>query len=135
MFFIGLLIGAGIYFIAFLVWYKFDSMGWAIAVTIGICIVLFFISPRICGGAVSGTVAITVVGYFIAKKREKNVKQRESEREAERLLEQSFYKSHCWNCSNPIDGSINKKCPKCNTYYICPKCGMCKCDYNREPLF
>ena len=43
----------------------------------------------------------------------------------------SSYKSHCWNCGNPIDGSWNRKCPKCNTYYICPRCGKCKCDWRK----
>ena len=40
------------------------------------------------------------------------------------------YRSHCWNCHTPIDGSWNRKCPKCKQYYICPRCGFCKCMFN-----
>ena len=133
MFFLGLLVGAGIYFIAFLIWYKFDSMGWGVAVAAAILLALFFTVPRLCGAAVAAIVVITVVGYIIGKRREQ--REVKSQREGEELLSESFYKSHCWNCGNPIDGSWNRKCPDCNKYYICPKCGACKCDYPKSPPF
>ena len=40
------------------------------------------------------------------------------------------YRNHCWNCKTPIDGSWNRKCPKCGKFYICPRCGYCKCGFN-----
>ena len=62
---------------------------------------------------------------------------REEEARRRRLLEASSprynkrnYVSHCWNCGTRIDGSWNRKCPKCGEFYICPNCGYCKCHYN-----
>lgn len=40
------------------------------------------------------------------------------------------YINHCWNCKSYINSRVNKKCDKCNEYYICSECGMCKCDKN-----
>jgi hypothetical protein len=39
-----------------------------------------------------------------------------------------YYESHCWNCKAPINSLINKKCKKCNKYFICDSCGKCLCD-------
>lgn len=44
------------------------------------------------------------------------------------------YLNHCWNCQREIDSNYNRKCPKCNKYYICNYCGKCLCDspqYNK----
>ena len=38
------------------------------------------------------------------------------------------YQNHCWYCYSEINSNNNKKCPKCNRYYICNHCGRCLCD-------
>lgn len=38
------------------------------------------------------------------------------------------YRNHCWNCHSKIDSKLNRKCPKCKTFYICGRCGKCLCD-------
>ena len=65
----------------------------------------------------------------------RRLRQEESRRR--RLLEtpkttysKRNYASHCWNCGTHIDGSWNRKCPKCGEFFICPNCGYCKCHYN-----
>lgn len=134
MFFLGLLVGAGVYFVAFLIWNCSGKMGWAVAVTIAIFIALFSVAPRLCGGAVAAFIVIVIIGSIVAKR----VVGKQDEEEERRLVEEekkSYYKNHCWNCGHPIDGLWNERCPDCNEYYICPKCGACKCDFGKSPPF
>ena len=47
----------------------------------------------------------------------------------------SLYENHCWNCQTHIDSRTDKLCPKCGKWYICSKCGACKCDYPIYPKY
>ena len=130
MFFLGLLIGAGIYFVAYLIWSKSGKIRWAAIVSIAIDIALWRVSLSLGGGALVAFVAIVGIGYFVNKNKDGEEKSTEQTQP-----KKSDYKSHCWNCGNPIDGSWNRKCPDCNEFYICPHCGACKCDYGKNPPF
>ena len=153
MFFLGLLIGAGVYFLAMFIWCKYDSIGWSILVAIFICIALFNKSVPMGIGMIVAIVVLFGAGYYIANKRVQEQKEKEIKEQNHNLAKNEFYpqfrvqeqkekevkeqnyKSHCWNCGHPIDGSWNKKCSNCNTYYICPNCGACRCDYGKNPPF
>ena len=134
MFFWGLLVGGGIYVVGFLIYYFLDRPGWSIAVMVAACIAVTAVIPRLGGGSVAAVVVLFVVFYFVGKRLHKNDEQEPSVHEAP-PPKLSAYKSHCWHCGNPIDGSWNKQCPTCKKYYICPKCGACKCDYPNLPPF
>lgn len=133
MFFLGLLVGGGIYLIGFLIYYFLDRPGWAITVMVAACIALTIAYPRLGGASVAAVVVLFVIFYFVGKRLHKD--EEEPKRHEEPKSEISAYKSHCWHCGNPIDGSWNKQCPDCKTYYICPKCGACKCDFPNPPPY
>lgn len=136
MFFLGLLVGGGIYFIGFLIYYFFHRPGWAIALMVAACVALTAVYPRLGGASVAAVIVLFIIFYFVdkhLKKKDEEKDRLEEERKRKEQLRTSDYKSHCWNCGEPIDGSWNEKCPKCNKYYICPKCGVCKCDYPQIP--
>jgi len=37
--------------------------------------------------------------------------------------------THCWNCKNPLDNSIDLECKSCG--WILCSCGACGCGYNK----
>ena len=65
------------------------------------------------------------ITYYLTNK---HIVEKEKKEVKQYNYYQRKYINHCWNCKNPINSEINKKCPKCNKYYICTRCDKCKCD-------
>ena len=136
MFFVGILIGVGIYFLAMFIWEKFDNIWWSLISTVVTIALLFDESPSMAWGVIVGIVGLFGIGFYLGLKEEQKKKQLPPQiQPVAPQKPQSNYKSHCWHCGNPINGSWNRKCPDCNKYYICPKCGACKCDFPHKPPF
>ena len=137
MFFAGILIGLGIYFLLMFIFEKFDMIGAPLIGTIIVFVGLFSSYPQMAWGALITIVVLFIIGYNLGKKREEQAKRdlENFERNLKNQQPIDYYKSHCWNCGHKIDGSWNKKCPDCNAAYICPKCGACKCDFGKKPPF
>ena len=72
MFFLGLLIGGGIYLVGFLIYYFLDRPGWAIAVMIAACIAVTAAKPRLGGASVAAVVVLFVIFYFVGKRLHRN---------------------------------------------------------------
>ena len=135
MFFLGILIGVGVYSIILFIWSKFNNIGWSMfGLALLVCL-LFECSSQLATGAIFAVVGLFLVGYFVGKNKKETPPIVNWETDELALKKESRYKSHCWYCGNPIDSNWNKKCPDCNKYYICPKCGACKCDFPKSPPF
>ena len=75
MFFVGLLIGVGIYFLAMFIWEKFDNFWWSFVSTIILLILLFDESPTMAWGVIVGIVGLFGIGYYLGLKQEQEKKQ------------------------------------------------------------
>ena len=98
-----------------------------VLISIGIIVVCLLAS-----GEVFWPILIIVVGVCIFYY--KNKKNTEKDDKKTRVPYSRPYLNHCWNCQREIDSNYNRKCPKCNKYYICNYCGKCLCDspqYNK----
>ena len=90
----------------------------SIAVILGISIYLFTIEAGLFSiGILASVIGLTI--YVFTKKQNKEQTRKRNDKP---------YINHCWNCKHPIDSRVDIKCPKCRTFYICPKCGKCYCD-------
>ena len=133
MFFLGILIGVGVSFIALLIWDKFESIGWSILGIIFLGAYLFDHSSSMTWGMIISIIVMIIIFYNIEKNQSSTTNTYEKQNYNNEASD--YYKSHCWNCGNPINGEWNRKCPDCLKYYICPKCGACKCDFGKKPPF
>ena len=126
MFFIGLLVGAGAYFVALLLWNWTEKFWLSILAVIGVTIAMFSIHSLIGLGTLASIIILFLTGYIIGKKKEEN------EQKQIRQNKIVIYSNHCWNCGTEIDSKYDRLCMRCGKHYICRKCGKCWCDDPRN---
>lgn len=130
MFFIGLLVGAGAYFISLLLWNKTDKFWPSILVIGGVTIWMFTINSLIGVGTIVSIIVLFVIGFIIGQKREES--QPNSNNNYASQYREKVYLNRCWNCGKEIDSHTDRLCPRCGKHYICSNCGMCWCDDPRN---
>jgi len=130
MFFLGLLVGTGAYFIALLLWHWTEKFWPSILVIGGVTIGMFAIHYLIGLGAIVAIVVLFVIGYIIGSKRERT--QRIDVQPPATNYNKINYVNHCWKCGKEIDSHKDKLCNRCGKHYICSNCGMCWCDDPRN---
>lgn len=123
--FIGLIVGAG--GIATILGIKEQSKVISVFLLVGYAFVILYLFSIGAGWFSVGMIIASVFGLIRYNM--------ETEKSIANNGYNSKYINHCWFCHSNIDSRYNKKCPKCNRYYICNHCGKCLCDspeYNKH---
>lgn len=98
-----------------------------VIILIGIIVVSLIASGEVVWPILIIVASVYIFNYINKKNTEKDNKKTS-------VPYSRHYSNHCWNCKREIDSNYNRKCNKCNKYYICNYCGKCLCDspqYNK----